>query len=214
MILAISGSPRKNRMVHSTLQAVLDGCQSPYEIVSLAGKKIHGCIACLACAKDNTCKLRDDWNAIGEKMKQADIIIFGAPNYYGTINAMAHACLERTFSFRHSGTMPLKGKLGITVGTYREGVNSPEALHQSMGFFMKANAMQVIGSLDCVEYGPCYSCGLGHMCDNSSLRPKYGVLEKIEPCHLPKEVAQQEKTQQDIVALRKLLQEHGVIFTE
>jgi len=34
-------------------------------------------------------------------MLVAEAIVFGAPNYYRTINALGHACLERTFCFRH-----------------------------------------------------------------------------------------------------------------
>ena len=94
MILGISGSGRKNRMVHQTVLAIATESGQEYEVISLAGKKINGCIGCTQCAADNICKVKDDWNEIGEKMAQANVIIFGAPNYYGTINALGHVTVE------------------------------------------------------------------------------------------------------------------------
>jgi len=43
------------------LKYVLEKTGEEYEYVSLSGKKISGCQACLVCAKDNVCVLDDDW---------------------------------------------------------------------------------------------------------------------------------------------------------
>ncbi len=211
MILAISGSPRKNRMVHNTIKAILAGCKDEYEIISLSGKKISGCIACLQCAKDNICKLKDDWNDIGEKMKQADIIIFGAPNYYGTVNALSHCCLERTFCFRHKGGMTLKDKKAIIVTTQRVGANV-ESVKEFIEYMLHSNQMKVIGEIRPYEYSQCYSCGEGKNCSVGSVVRVHGVLEEILPKHLPLEIEQQTDTMQEIEKIRELLLEHGVKF--
>jgi len=101
LILGISASARKDGITSAAVKAVLQASGMEYEYVSLTGKRINGCIGCTGCASDNFCKVKDDWNEIGEEMLKAEAIVFGAPNYYGTINALGHACLERTFCFRH-----------------------------------------------------------------------------------------------------------------
>jgi multimeric flavodoxin WrbA len=78
-------------------------------------KKINGCIGCTRCAADSFCKVEDDWQEIGRKMLKAEAIIFGAPDYYDTLNALAHACLERTYCFRHLEKYKLAGKLGVGI---------------------------------------------------------------------------------------------------
>ena len=86
-ILAISGSPRDPktsncyRLVERTAQATgLD-----YELVSLRGRKINGCIACLGCVHDNVCVINDSMVELREKILTADAYIIGAPNYYSAI---------------------------------------------------------------------------------------------------------------------------------
>lgn len=80
---------------------ILKNSGEPFEYVSLKGKNIMGCQGCLACAGDTICVQNDDWAEIRDKMFEANAVVFGAPNYYGTINAVGHAFLERTFSLRH-----------------------------------------------------------------------------------------------------------------
>ncbi len=210
-ILAISGSGRKNRMTHDTIKEILKGCQSEHEIVSLAGKKINGCISCTACALDNDCKIRDDFNEIGEQMKQADIIIFGAPNYFGMVNALAHACLERTFAFRHRGTYSLKDKLGVIVTTCGNRENEDPVANFIEKMF-NFNKIKKIGQMQVNQYNQCYTCGYGHECNEGAVVRTHGVLQEILPCHLPQEVQTQAETLAEIENIRKILIENGVEF--
>ncbi|MBU0767898.1 MAG: NAD(P)H-dependent oxidoreductase [Proteobacteria bacterium] len=57
-ILGIAGSTRKEKQsgVYTLVQTVLENTGCEYELISLKGKKISGCIACLGCVKDNICK--------------------------------------------------------------------------------------------------------------------------------------------------------------
>ncbi len=163
------------------------------------------------CAKDNICKIKDDWNQIGEKMTNADIIIFGAPNYYGTINALAHACLERTFSFRHCEKLLLKDTLGITVTTRRKNIEI-NPVKDIIEIFMKSNEMNIIGHADCDEYSQCYTCGYGHDCKIGSVFREHGILDEILPCHLPNEVPCQKNTLDSINNIISILKARNVKF--
>jgi len=117
-ILGISGSPRKDETsgVYKLVRAVIENTGVDYELISLRGKKISGCIACLGCAEDNVCKVKDDMTELRDKIIEADAYVIGAPNYYSTLNAITHAFMERWFQFRHQEGDMLWGKLGIAVG--------------------------------------------------------------------------------------------------
>lgn len=204
MILGISASGRKNRIVSQTVKAILESTGLEYEFITLAGKRISGCIGCTQCASDNICKLNDDWNEIGEKMLKSKAIVFGAPNYYATINALGHACLERTFSFRHRGAFSLKDKIGVSVSTNRSNSeNDPvQAIIQR---FMLSNKMNVVGHVAAEGYDQCYTCGFGHDCTVGNVVRKHGVLKSIEAEHYPPDFVEQNQTQQQVHEVSELL---------
>jgi len=112
-------------------------------------------------------------------MKKADAIVFGAPNYYGTINALGHACLERTFCFRHRGAFSLAGKLGVSVST-GYGKEKEDPVHSIIKKFMTANMMVAIGTVSAQGYSQCYTCGYGHNCEVGNVVKDHGFIEKIE----------------------------------
>jgi multimeric flavodoxin WrbA len=190
-ILGISASGRKNGITSEIVMAVLEATGEPYEFVSLAGMKIGGCVGCTRCAADSRCKVQDDWLPIMEQMLAADAIVFGAPNYYGMINALGHACLERTFCFRHREAFSLAGKLGVAVGV--DGGSQDSAVIAYIEGMMTSNQMAVIGSAYADGYSQCYTCGFGIDCAVGSVVGLHGFLDAIEECHLPPRYAEQEK---------------------
>lgn len=191
-ILGISCSARKGRMVEQTVTNIVERLNGTKQIISLSGKKVNGCTGCTSCALDNICKQEDDWNEIGEALKWADLIVFGAPNYYGTINAIGHAVLERTFSFRHGGAFNLEGKHGIIVTTTRNAnENDKDPVRDIIERFMKSNKMNILGHVNVEGYDQCYTCGIGNSCIYGNVVRQHGILEKIEACHLPKELNEQ-----------------------
>ena len=111
-ILTISGSPRikKRSSTLKLVQAVAENTECEYELVSLAGKKIQGCIGCLGCADDNICKLKDDFTPLRDKIVEADAYILGGCNFFSTLNANMHCFLERWYQFRHRENNVLWGK--------------------------------------------------------------------------------------------------------
>ena len=97
MILGINASGRnvvrdeQGRLLcgatEELVKYLLEKTGEPTEYVSLSGKRISGCMGCVRCAGDNICVIEDDWAEIRDRMFKADAVVFGAPNYYGTINA-------------------------------------------------------------------------------------------------------------------------------
>ena len=126
-------------------------------------------------------------------MREADLIIFGAPNYYGTINALGHACLERTFSFRHLGNFSLKGKLGISLSTTRNRYGD-NPVKKMIERFMHSNQMDVIGHVAVKGYNQCYTCGYGIDCTIGNVVKDHGCLDELKPEHYPLELDEQDES--------------------
>jgi len=193
MILGISASGRQEvrddsgRLLKGVndhmVKYVLEKTGQEFEYVSLAGKKISGCQACLACAKDNVCIVNDDWAEIRDKMFAADAVVFGAPNYYGTINAHGHAFLERTFSLRHREVFPLAGKLNAIIVSGRSEDNPAENYIRQM---FRSNYMaEPIGALHVSGIAQCYTCGFGEKCAAGAVVSRHGFLDEIQPWMIP-----------------------------
>ncbi len=101
-IIAINGSPRKNKNTVTLLNKALEGAKSQgseIELINLYDLKYRGCISCFACKRKDgehgKCAMKDDLTPVLEKLKTADAIIFGSPIYNMNITSGISALLER-----------------------------------------------------------------------------------------------------------------------
>ena len=202
-ILGISGSPRKESQsgVYKLVQTVLENTGVEYEIVSLRGKAISGCIACLGCVKDNVCKVEDDLTPLREKIVTADAYVFGAPNYYSSLNAATHALLERWFQFRHQTGNTLWGKLAVTVGV---GGTSGRFPADELEKFFLYNFIETVAKVTGQGAASCYTCGHGETCQVGIPLMVHGEGVKITPDMIP-DVANQPKVMATAVEAGKVL---------
>ena len=97
-VILLCGSPREN----SNTLDVLDVCAREIEkngveteIISLRGKNIQSCKACLSCRETGNCVLNDGLDEIIDKIREADGFIPGAPVYFGTARGDIMAALQR-----------------------------------------------------------------------------------------------------------------------
>lgn len=204
-ILGISGSPRKQSQsgVYKLVETVLENSGVDYELVSLRGKAISGCIACLGCVKDNVCKVEDDLAPLREKIVQADAYVIGAPNYYSTLNAATHALLERWFQFRHQTGNTLWGKLAVTVGV---GGTSGGFPADELEKFFLYNFIETVAKVTGQGAASCYRCGYGETCQVGIPSMIHGEGVKITPEMIP-DVTKQPKTMTAAAEAGKLLGE-------
>lgn len=124
--LAISGSPRRNGNTETLLRRCLDRMAMQGiagELISLAGKSIHGCAACGGCreSKDATCpgQSGDDFEPIFEKMVKADILVVGSPVYFGSATPEMMALLDRAGYVSRSNENLLSRKIGGPIAVAR-----------------------------------------------------------------------------------------------
>ncbi len=204
-ILGISGSPRKHNTsgVYALVKTVLENTEIEYELVSLRNKQISGCIACLGCVKDNVCKLEDDLKPIRERILEADALVFGAPNYYSTMNVQSHAFLERFFQFRHQTGNLLWGKLAVAVGVGGTSGDIPAAEIEKMFLY---NFIETVAKVSGMGAASCYSCGHGETCQVGIPVTMHGVNGKITPDMIP-DVKKQDDVMASAASAGKLLGE-------
>lgn len=99
-ILAISTSLRKGSNSDLLADEFIRGASEmghSVEKVSLSGKTIQFCKGCLACQnkKDGHCVIHDDADAIVQKMRKADVLVFATPIYYYEMSGQMKTLLDR-----------------------------------------------------------------------------------------------------------------------
>jgi multimeric flavodoxin WrbA len=128
-ILAICGSPRKNKTTHNMLKAVLEGAGRSHEIVWPAYLKIGHCLGCLNCKKvtPGKCVQDDDMTGVIEKMFSAKALIVVSPTYFGNVPGPLKNLIDRSIptcytgegeawqEVKNHGTRPFKGRPAIIV---------------------------------------------------------------------------------------------------
>jgi len=134
-VVGIVGSPRQGGNTEALTRIALEEIQKEgleTELVSLAGKRIEPCDGCRSCSKTGKCHIKDDFDSIFLKMKEADGIILATPVYYGAATPQITSLISRFYSTRGK---PLKNKVGgPIVVARRAGHNFTFA--QLMFFFM------------------------------------------------------------------------------
>lgn len=148
-VLGINGSARKDGNTSILIEGVFreleaEGIET--ELVQLSGKKIHGCAACHRCFenKDRQCALKDDLNAVLDKMAQADGIILGSPTYFADVTAEMKALIDRCGFVGRANEGMFRRKVGAAVVAVRRG----GAIHafDTLNHFFMIQEMIVPGS--------------------------------------------------------------------
>lgn len=97
-VLVISTSPRKGGNSDQLADALIRGAQDAghkVEKIALYDKTIGFCKGCLACQNTQRCVIRDDADAIAQKMLMADAIVFATPVYYYGMCGQMKTILDR-----------------------------------------------------------------------------------------------------------------------
>ena len=92
-ILLISGSNR-NGNTNYLLKQIEQKIDNT-ELILLSKCNIEYCKGSLACHKIDKCVIKDDINEIINKIKEADLIIFGVPNYFDNVSGLFKNFMDR-----------------------------------------------------------------------------------------------------------------------
>lgn len=98
-VLVLSTSPRKGGNSDALADAFLTGALEAghdAEKITLYDKDLQFCRGCLACQKTERCVIRDDMEAILDKLRQADVVAFATPIYFYEMCGQMKTLLDRT----------------------------------------------------------------------------------------------------------------------
>lgn len=185
MILGISGSPRPNSVTAAAVKRVLAESGQETQYISLAGKRINGCISCLGCTKDNVCVVKDDFLPIAEALCKADAIVFGAPNYYDVPNGLSLCLWERCFCFRHQGAFLLQDKPIILISTGYSTAEEKNPVFRTLENYTEKNKMNLLSKVTIGAYSQCYICDYGMTCLDGNIVKNHGLVDVVTPEMLP-----------------------------
>ncbi|HDZ21852.1 hypothetical protein LCGC14_0225810 [marine sediment metagenome] len=182
-VLGVSCSPRKDATTERLVKEVLAGVDgADTEFVSLAGKKIGPCIACLGCVKDNVCVLKDDLADLRGKIVNADAYVIGGANYFSGLNGLGRCFLERWYQFRHREGKSVAGKVGVAVGV---GGGDPKPVIEDIRTFFQYNQVECLADVVAQGAASCFVCGYGETCTVGAIHMFFGPGTKITDDIIP-----------------------------
>ena len=119
-MLLINGSPKEKGCTYTALKEIADtlaneGIES--EIFHVRSDA-PGCRDCGYCAKKGRCSIKDDVNAVADRLDEFDAIVLGSPVYYAGPSGQICAFADRLF---YSNADRMAGKLGAAVVSCRRG---------------------------------------------------------------------------------------------
>ena len=149
-VVAFNGSARKDGNTTMLVNYVFEELNKhdiQTELIQLAGKHPHGCIACYQCfeKKNRRCAVDTDCiNECIEKMEQADGIILASPTYFADMSTELKAIVDRCGMTSRANGDIFKRKVGAAVVTHRRG----GAIHvfDSINHFFTIGQMIIVGS--------------------------------------------------------------------
>ena len=125
-VLIVNGSPRRQGNVARMLEAMrkeAEKCNMQASLLNIADLSVKPCTGCMACRKSLACVLPDDdAQQTLRLIQRCDVLIIGAPCYWGNMPGTLKVLLDRMvyglIGEGKYGPRPLhKGKLAIVVST-------------------------------------------------------------------------------------------------
>lgn len=97
-VIAILGSHRNGGESTAAVQEIVAGLRlketDHQTLVSLNRCRILPCLACDQC-NEGDCVIKDDFEAIMDEVKQADLVIFATPVYFNGVSSMMKTFIDR-----------------------------------------------------------------------------------------------------------------------
>ena len=101
-VVILQGSPRHVN-TFAMAQAFEEGAKSAgheVEIVEIGRMKINGCMACMACKKneEHNCVQKDDMQEVYPKLMTADMVVIASPIHCWGFTGQMQSCITRFFA--------------------------------------------------------------------------------------------------------------------
>lgn len=153
-ILAVIGSPRKNGNTDTLIEQILRGSEEKghsRDRIYLYNHEITPCVDCRKCKKDAyVCTINDGMQELYPKMEEADLIIFGTPNYWYGPTGKMKLFMDRMRPFIANGK--LKGKKAFLVTPAAEGAEACGPLVEMFRMSFDYLEMEFMGKVLATAY--------------------------------------------------------------
>jgi multimeric flavodoxin WrbA len=153
-ILALIGSPRKKSNTDSLVDEFLRGSAGRgygHEKIYLYARKIRPCVDCRGCKKGAfVCRLADDMREIYPKLEEAEVLLFGTPNYWYGPTAQMKLLFDRLRPYVASGR--LAGKRAVLIIPAAEGAPACRPMLEMFRRSLAYLKMTLAGSLAVTAY--------------------------------------------------------------
>ena len=97
--LILNGSPHPQGVVVQALRTAADTLRqagADIEWIDVYRTEFRPCTGCMQCRATNVCPLpRDAAHAVGERIRQAGLLVVGTPTYWGGMSARLKMLFER-----------------------------------------------------------------------------------------------------------------------
>ncbi|MDY0088412.1 MAG: flavodoxin family protein [Coriobacteriia bacterium] len=149
-VVAVNGSARKGGNTAIMIEAAFAPLRQAgiaCEMISLAGKTVGGCTACMRCRHeaDRQCHGRDDFgNEVITALDSADGILLASPVYFADITPELKAIIDRAGYVARGNAGMFTRKVGSGITVHRRA----GAIHalDSINHFFLISDMIVVGS--------------------------------------------------------------------
>ena len=146
-IIAIVGSPHGAKGNTTKLtRMVLEGAEragAQAETIYLPGNTVLPCLGCDYCHKKGHCAQKDSFEEIQHKVREADGVVLGSPNYIFSVSAQMKSFMDRCAGAIHC--LSFHGKYGASVVT--SGGGDEEPIAEYMNHFLMITGIQSVGSV-------------------------------------------------------------------
>ena len=142
-IIAVNASPRRNRNTARLVRAAAEGAAengAETEVIDLYTiGKYSGCISCFGCKTEKhygECICHDDLKPVLDKIRSADGLILGTPNYLGEASAAFRALYERLiFQYITYNTEHYNANSKQIPVLFIMTSNAPDEAYEQNGFY-------------------------------------------------------------------------------
>ena len=123
-ILILQGSPRANgntAWMAEEYKKAAEAAGHEVTLVSVARKKINGCLACEYCHNkgNGACIQKDDMQELYPLMNEAEVLVLAAPIYYFTLCAQIQAPIQRMYCVNKPAKVK---KMALLMSSYSPNV--------------------------------------------------------------------------------------------
>lgn len=184
-LMGISGSPVPDSNTDRAVKVILEETGLDYEFVKLSKLQMQPCRACLGCAENNECVVKDDAKELAEQFRDAKAFVLGAFTPYSSLDARTKMFMERMYCLRHQTGLNA-GKIGASVITTAvtpgsEGLPpAADVAGNQIAFWMMEEGMESVGTMVIMGNVPCIRCGHGDQCAMSGVQMLHGSDATVE----------------------------------